>query len=175
MVSKSNFVLGIKQNISSKQRRISRTHHHQKSHMLLCWILTPRHLAATWLCAVSKPNKLKQSRDLTLQICANPCFAWWNQHHRRAPWPPAKETQKLGPQRQAQATPRAANSSGMSPRAVQNLEIQLDHSHSCRHVGLIAWRSAKPEKFGRLSRSHAPTCVACVSGSSHALPRFPHV
>ena len=47
----------------------------------------------------------------------------------------------------------------------KNLEIQLDHSHTCCHVGLIARRSAKPEKFGRLSRLHAPTCAAYVLGS----------
>ena len=47
----------------------------------------------------------------------------------------------------------------------QNLETQLDHSHTRRHVGLIARRSAKLKKFGRLLCSHAPTCTAYVSGS----------
>ena len=47
----------------------------------------------------------------------------------------------------------------------KNLEIQWDHSHKRCHVGLIARRSAKPEKSGCLSRSHVPTRVAYVSGS----------
>ena len=116
------------------------------------------------LCCV-KIQQLKQSRDLILQICANPCFAWWNQHRRCAPRPPAKETQKLGPQRQAHVPPCVANTSEMFPRAVKNLETQLDHSHTRCHVSLIARRSAKPEKSGCLSRSHVPTRVAYVSGS----------
>ena len=118
-----------------------------------------------WLSAVSKIHKLKQSHDLTLQICANPCFAWWNQHHRRAPRPSATKSQKLGPQQKSHAPTCAASSSRMSPRTIKNLEIQLDHSHTRRHVGLIAWWSAKPEKFGRLSRSHAPIRAVCVSRS----------
>ena len=162
MVSKPNFVLGIKQNISSKQRRISRTHHHQKLHMLLGWILTPRHLVATMALCCVKIQQTQAKRDLTLQIYANPCFAWWNQHHRRAPRPPATKSQKLGPQQKAHVLTRAASSSRTSPRTVKDLEIQLDHSHTRRPVGLIARQSAKPEKSGRLLRSHAPTRAACV-------------
>ena len=63
------------------------------------------------------------------------------------------------------ALPRASVVSEISPCAVKNLETQLDHSHTRGHVGLTTWRSAKPEKFGRLSRSHAPTYAACISGS----------
>ena len=47
----------------------------------------------------------------------------------------------------------------------KNLETQLDHSHMCRHIGLIARRSAKPKKSNCLLRSHAPTRAACISGS----------
>ena len=68
MVSKPNFILGIKQNISSKQKqRISSAHHHQKSHMLICWIYLHSISQPLWLNAVSKIHKLKKTHDINIR------------------------------------------------------------------------------------------------------------
>ena len=78
------------------------------------------------------------------------------------PWPKPRNL-ALNRKRTRQHTPLAAPKRPHAPS--KNLEIQLDHNHVCRHVGLIAQRSAKPEKSGCLSRSHVPTHAACVSRS----------
>ena len=59
MVSEPNFVLGIKQkSLASKED--SHAHHHQKSYMLVCWISTPWHLAATMALCYVKIQQTKQ-------------------------------------------------------------------------------------------------------------------
>ena len=75
MVSEPNFVLGIKQkSLASKED--SHMHITDKSHTCLSAGSRLHSISQPpWLTAVSKSNKLKQSRDLIPQICANPCFA----------------------------------------------------------------------------------------------------
>ena len=119
-----------------------------------------------WLSAVSKIHRLKQSRDLTFQICANPSFAWWNQHNRCAPRPPVTKTQKLGPQQKPHASPLTINNYRTSSRAAKISRPRLDHGHTRHLVGLIARRSAKPKKSNCLSHLHMPTHAASVSRSS---------
>ena len=119
-----------------------------------------------WLSAVSKIHGLKQSHDLNFQICANPSFAWWNQHNRCAPRPPVTKTQKLGPQQKPHASPLTINNYRTSSRAAKISRPRLDHGHTRRLVGLIARRSAKPKKSNCLSHLHMPTHAASVSRSS---------
>ena len=75
MVSEPNFVLGIKKK-KSLVRKEYHVHTTIRSH--ICFSAGSRLHGISqppWLSAVSKIHKLKQSCDLTLQICANPCFA----------------------------------------------------------------------------------------------------
>ena len=160
MVSEPNFVLSIKQtSLASKEdshvHTIIRSHTCFSAGSWLHGILQP-----PWLCAVSKSNKLKQSRDLTLQICANPCFVWWNQQHRRAPRPLTKETQKHDLQRQPHAPPRTQNGSWNSHTRRRKFSTpNLDLSHTRRQDGLVVHRSTWPENLvviRRCTRYHAP-------------------
>ena len=163
MVSEPNFILGIKQtSLASKEEyhvhTIIRSHTCFSAESWLHDILQP-----PWLCAMSKSNKLKQSRDLTLQICANPYFAWWNQHHRRAPRPLAKETQKLDLQRQLHASPHADNGSSNShTRRCRFSTPRLDLSHTRRQEGLVVHQSTWPENL---------VVIRCGT-YLHAPPRF---
>ena len=179
MVSELNFVLGIKQtSLASKEEyhvhTIIRSHTCFSAGSWLHGILQP-----PWLCAVSKSNKLKQSRDLILQICANPYFAWWNQHHRRAPRPLVKETQKLDLQLQPHVPPRVDNGSWNSHTCRRRFSTpRLDLSHTCRQEGLVVHRSIWPENLvviRRGTRLHASlgflASPSRAGGLSTRLPR----
>ena len=179
MVSEPNFVLGIKQtSLASKEEyhvhTIIRSHTCFSDGSWLHGILQP-----PWLCAVSKSNKLKQSRDLILQICANPCFAWWNQHHRRAPRPLAKETQKLNLQLQPHVPPRADNGSWNSHTRRRRFSTpRLDLSHTRHQEGLVVHRSTWPENLvviRRGTRLHPPPgFLASPSRAGGLSTRLPH-
>ena len=115
MVLEPNFTLGIKQTSLISKRRFSRAHHHQKSQMLVCWIQISQHLVAAMAHCCVQIHKLKQSHDLTFQICAHQAFACRNRHHKRAPRTPVRKTQKSShpkpchmPQLSLENLPRAA-------------------------------------------------------------------
>ena len=173
MISEPNFVLGIKQtSLASKEEyhvhTIIRSYTCFSARSWLHGILQP-----PWLYAVSKSNKLKQSRDLILQICANPCFAWWYQHHRRAPRPPARKTQKFGQPKANHAPPCAAVSSGKSTTHRLRFLTSRSSSWSTRHPdGLVVHRPTWPENLVVIRRRtrhlgfwhllHAPVDLACT-------------
>ena len=98
-------------------------------------------LQPPWLSVMSKIHKLKQSHALTFQICANLSFTWWNQHHRRAPQPSTTKTQKLGPEQQPHMPHTPLTTSEPPHTSPKISRPRLDHSHTCRHVSLIARRS----------------------------------
>ena len=179
MVSKPNFVLGIKQtSLASKEEY--HVHTIISSHTCFpvgSWLHSI--LQPPWLYAVSKSNKIKRSRDLILHICANPCFAWRNQNHRRAPRPLMKETQKLDLQWQPHAPPRADNGSWNSyTRRCRFSTPRLDLSQTRHQEGLVVHRSTWPENLviiRRRTRLHAPpgflASPSRVGGLSTCLPR----
>ena len=163
MVSKSNFILGIKKNISSDQKKMitCTPPFEELSHTCLTVGFRLHSISQLpWLCVVSKSNN-QASRDLTFQICANPSFAWWNQHHRHAPRPPATNTQELGPQWQPHVPPCTANSSGTSPRAAM---ISSCATHpSATRVALLAMSIVDlPTKEIWLSTIEACASMGCL-------------
>ena len=160
MVSKPNFVLGIKQtSLASKEEY--HVHTIISSHTCFpvgSWLHSI--LQPPWLYAVSKSNKIKRSRDLILHICANPCFAWRNQNHRHAPRPLATKTQEPDLQRQPHAPPHADNGSWNSHTRRRRFSTpRLDLSHTCCQDGLVVHRSTWPENMVVIrccARHHAP-------------------
>ena len=117
MVSEPNFVLGIKQkSLASKEdphvHITIRSHTCLSAGSRLHGILQP-----PWLCAVSKSNNQAICAS-PYQICTHQDFACRNQHHRRAPRPPTRKTQKFSqsksthmPQLASENLPRTASDS----------------------------------------------------------------
>ena len=126
MVSKPNFVLGIKQkSLASKED--SHVHIIIRSHT--CLSAGPRLHGISqppWLCAVSKFNN-QAIHASPYQICTHQAFACRNRPHRCAPRPPARKTQKSDQPKPSHTPPRAAVSSGISPT---------------RHIGILTGRSS---------------------------------
>ena len=113
MVSKPNFVLGIKQkSLASKEDShvhiIIRSHTCLSAGSRLHGISQP-----PWLCAVSKFNN-QAIHASPYQICAHQAFACRNRSHRRGPRHPPRKTQKSGQPKSSHAPPRAADSFGKS-------------------------------------------------------------
>ena len=160
MVSEPNFVLGIKQT-SLHNKEDSHVHITIRSQICLSAGSRLHGISQPpWRSAVSKIHKLKQSRDLTFQICAHQAFACRNQHHRRAPRSPTTKTQKSGHLNPSHAPPRAFVASGKSPtRRHTILTSRLYSGRTRRPVGLLVRRSTKPAIPARIrdyTRSHAP-------------------
>ena len=82
------------------------------------------------------------------QICAHQAFAYRNQHNRRAPWPPARKTQKSGQPKANHAPPCAAVSSGKSSTRRLRFLTSRSSSWSTHHSdGLVVHRSTWPENL----------------------------
>ena len=129
--------------------------------MLVCWIQISQHLAAAMAHCCVQIHKLKQSPDLTFQICAHQAFACRNRHHRRASRPPVRKTQKSGHPKPCNAPPRASVISEKSPtRRLRFLTSRSCSWYTRRHDGLLVHRSTKPRhptSNGSRTRHHART------------------
>ena len=147
MVSEPNFVLGIKQkSLASKEdphvHIIIRSHTCLFAGSRLHGILQP-----PWLCAVSKSNNQANCAS-PYQICAHQDFACRNQHHRRAPRPPTRKTQKSNqsksthtPQLASENLPRIASDSSLPDRLL-GTRAALTASSSTDLPGLRIWPSS---------------------------------
>ena len=137
MVSEPNFVLGIKQNISSKQEEY---HVHTTIRSHTCFSAGSRLHGISqppWLCAVSKFNN-QAIRASPYQICAHQAFACRNRPHRRVPRSPARKTQKFGQPKVNHALPRTAVSSGKSTTCrLRFLTSRSSSWSTCRPDGLV--------------------------------------
>ena len=141
MVSKPNFVLGIKQtSLASKEN--SHVHITIRSHTYLSAGSRLHGISQPpWLCAVSKSNN-QVIRVSSYQICAHQVFAWWNQQDKRAPRHIATKTQEPNLQRQSHAPPHAKNGSWNSHTRHRRFSTpNSDLSHMCRQDGLVVSRS----------------------------------
>ena len=160
MVSQPNFVRGIKQTSLTSKRRFSRAYHHQKSHMLVCWIQISQHLVAAMAHYCVLILKAQAICASPYQIYAHQAFAWWNQQDIRAPRHIATKTQKPDLQRQPHAPPCADNGylehSHMPPR-IQDFQIVF-----LAHV--LPWRPPRPPIYRTWDSGPHP--------SLHALPGF---
>ena len=113
------------------------------------------------------------------QICAHQAFACRNRSHRRAPWPPARKTQKSGQPKASHALPRAADSFGKSlTRCLRFLTSRPSSWYTRRPDGLFVHRSTWPENLVVIRRHthlHAPpgfpVSPSCAGGLSTRLPR----
>ena len=126
MVSKPNFVLGIKQkSLASKED--SHVHITSRSHTYLSAGSRLHNISQPpWLYTVSKSNNQAICAS-PYPICAHQAFACRNWPHRCAPRPPTRKTQKSSQPKPNHAPPRVAVSSGISP--------------TC-HIGILTGRSS---------------------------------
>ena len=86
------------------------------------------------LCPVPQAQAIRVS---PYQICAHQAFACQNRHHRRAPRPPARKTQKYG-QPKASHAPQLALENYHAPPQI--LDFQIVFVYMCRHDGLLVHR-----------------------------------
>ena len=147
MISEPNFVLGIKQkSLASKEdphvHITIRSHTCLSAGSRLHGILQP-----PWLCAVSKSNNQAICAS-PYQICTHQDFACRNQHHRRAPRPPTRKTQKFSqsksthmPQLASENLPRTASDSSL-PYRLLGTRAALTASLSTDLPGLRIWPSS---------------------------------
>ena len=117
MISEPNFVHGIKQT-SIHSKEVSYMHSTDPQYPCLFLDLNPTashsfHGLPSLSCH-HVSNHSPSNPCLPFQICANQGFAWWNQHHRRAPRLPATKTQELSLHWQSHAPPSVDKGSSFS-------------------------------------------------------------
>ena len=102
-------------------------------------------------------------RASPFQICANPSFALWNQHHRRAPQPLTTKTKELGLQQYLHSPPHATTALAPLPRAVKVLDTEVG---LWSHMPLSRPCSPPICKTQEVRPSISPTRTTWVSGFS---------
>ena len=143
MVSKPNFVLGIKQK-SLASKKDSHVHITVRNHTCLFAGFRLHNISQSpWLTAVSSSSS-PSIHVSPYKICAHQAFACQNRHHRYAPRPPARKTQKYG-QPKASHAPQLASENYHAPPQIPDFQIVFVHMR--RHDGLLVHRSTWPENL----------------------------